>query len=164
MSRKSESIKEEILSGLVETRAAILNEISQLSPHAWDTVFLGEWSARDLLAHLAGWDFTNLQAIRAVQKGKLPKFYVYYDRDWKTYNAGLVAKYKRDDFHELLELVRDSHHQLIEYLQTVAPEAFTRDFGVRSRGIKVTIARLLQAELGDERAHLKQVREFRAQL
>ena len=72
-----------------------------------------------------------------------------------------MAKYKRDDFEELLALARDSHRQLIEYLESLPAEAFEKDFGVRSgRGIRVTIARLLQAEWEDEKEHLEQIRDF----
>jgi len=162
-STKSETLKRELISNLTETRAAILHEASQLFPTAQDTIFLGVWSVKDLIAHLAGWDFTNLAAVRDVQAGKLPEFYTRYDKDWKTYNAELVAKYKRDDFEELLALVRDSHRQLIAYLETIPAEAFDKDFGVRSgRGTRVTVARLLEAEWKDEQMHLEQVRVFLA--
>jgi hypothetical protein len=165
MNKKSETIKQELLSHLLETRADILRAAIQLSPEAQNTVFLGIWSLKDLLAHLAGWDFTNLEAAKNVQAGKLPAFYARYDKDWKTYNTELVAKYKRDDFEELLTLVRDSQRQLIEYLETVPAEALEKDFGVRSaRGTKVTIARLLEAEWKDEQVHLEQIRNFVAQL
>lgn len=165
MAIKLETLKQDILSHLMETRAAILHAASQLSPTAQKTTFLGTWSIKDLLAHLAGWDFTNLAAIKDIQAGKLPEFYALHDKDWKTYNAELVAKYNRDDFDELLAFVHDSHRQLIEYLETVPAEAFEQDFGVRSgRGARVTIARLLQAEWKDEQEHLRQIQDFMAKL
>lgn len=165
MSKKSETIKKEIISTLLSTHAAILHAASQLSSTAQDTFFLGVWSAKDLIAHLAGWDLTNLAAAKDIQAGKPPKFYGHFDQDWKTYNAGLVAKYKRDDFEDLLALARDSHGQLIAYLESVPVEALEEDFGVRSgRGTRVTIARLLQAEWEDEQEHLRQIQALTAQL
>jgi hypothetical protein len=164
MSTKSETRKRELLSGLAETRVAILHTTSQLSPETQNTVFLGVWSVVDLIAHLAGWDITNLAAAKDIQAGKLPEFHAHYDKDWKTYNAELVAKYKRDDFDELLKLVEDSQHQLLEYLESLPAEILGKDFGVRSgRGTRVTIARLLQAEWKDEQEHLRQIRKFIAQ-
>ena len=158
-------MKREIISNLLETRATITREASQLSAETQDTAFLGVWSIKDLIAHLTGWDFTNLAATKDIQAGKLPEFYARYDKDWKTYNAELVAKYKRDDFEELLSLVRDSQNQLIKYLETIPAETFEKDFGVRSgRGARVTIARLLQAEWKDEQEHLRQIQDFVAKL
>lgn len=165
MSVKSETFKSELISSLLATRTSILHAASQLSPTARNTVFLGTWAIKDLLAHLAGWDFTNLAAAKDIQAEKLPAFYARYDKDWKTYNAGLVSTYKRDDFDELLALVRDSHRRLIEYLESIPAEVFERDFGVRSgRGTRVTIARLLQAEWQDEQEHLRQIQDFVAKL
>jgi len=150
--------KQELLSAVIETRTAVLQAASGLSSTAQDTVFLGIWSVKDLIAHLIGWDFTNLATAKDIQAGKLPEFYAHEDKDWKTFNAELVAKYKRDDFEELLALSRDSQGQLIGYLESLPAEAFEKDFGVRTgRNYKVTIARLLQAELKDGQEHLEQI-------
>ena len=165
MNTKSQTSNQELLLAVIETRTAVLQAASQLSLEAQDTVFLGTWSVKDLIAHLIGWDFANLAAAKDIQAGKLPEFYAHYDKDWKTYNAALVAKYKRDDFEELLALARDSQGQLIAYLETLPAETFEKDFGVRTgRNYKVTIARLLQAELKDGQEHLKQIQDFMTQL
>jgi len=141
----------------METRQSILAEVSNLSKEQQDQVFLGIWSLKDLLAHLIGWDHTNLEAVKSVLTGKVPAFYEHHDRDWQTYNAMLVRKYKKGTFQELLARTRDSQKKLIVFLQTVPPENFNQDFGVRFRGYKVTIQRLLEAERGDEQTHLQQI-------
>jgi hypothetical protein len=161
---KAQLKKELALTGLRDVRAALLEQATNIPVNARDTIFLGVWSVKDLLAHLTGWDFTNIAAIKAVQAGELPAFYAHSDRDWKSYNAMLVASYKRDRFTELLALVKDSHVQLVEMAQTIPPENFVRDFGVRFRGYKVTIQRLLEAEQKDEKIHLEQLLTFRQTL
>lgn len=165
MSTKPNTSIEQLLSTVIATRTDVLQAASGLSPTAQDTVFLGFWTVKDLIAHLIGWDYANLAAAKDIQAGKLPEFYAHYDKDWKTFNAGLVAKYKRDDFEELLALARDSQGQLIEYLESIPRETLEKDFGVRTaRNYKVTIARLLQAELKDGQEHLEQIRNFMAKL
>ncbi len=149
--------KEKILSALVETRQNILAEASMLSDEQQDQVFLGIWSIKDLLAHFIGWDYTNLDAVKSVLAGKVPSFYKHRDHDWQTYNAMLVKKYKRDSFKEFLATMRDSQEKLIKFLQTILPENFNKDFGVRFHGYKVTVQRLLEAELKDEQTHLQQI-------
>ncbi len=161
MSAKAQAKKAEIISELVEARRRILNAVSSLPAEKQDEVFLGVWSVKDLLAHLVGWDFTNLEAAKALLTGELPEFYSYRDRDWKTYNARLVAKYKRDDFAELLASVEDSLQKLVAFLETVPAEEFDKDRGVRYRRYKVTIARLLQADTRDVKTHYQQIEEFR---
>lgn len=152
--------QDKILSSLVETRQNILAEISTLSKEERNQVFLGIWSVEDLLAHIIGWDYTNLEAIKSIQVGQIPAFYEHYDREWQTYNAMLVKKYKKNSSQELLTRVKVSHEKLIRFLQTIPPEHFNKDFGVRFRGYHVTIQRLLEAEIKDEQTHLQQIINF----
>ncbi len=152
--------KNEIVTGLMKARKKILDAASSLSPEQQDKVFLGVWSLKDLLAHLAGWDYTNIEAVKDLVAGKLPNFYAYYDRDWKTYNARLVEEYKKDDFAELISSVSKSHETLIDFLKTIPAEEFEKDRAVRFKGYKVTIARLLQVEINDEKIHWSQIKQL----
>jgi len=160
VSSTTQAEKDEIISGLVETRRRILDVASYLPPEKQDEIFLGVWSARDLVAHLVGWDFTNMEAAKEILAGKLPNFYSHYDRDWKTYNERLVARNKKEDFGNLLASVEDSHQELIDFLKTIPAQEFEKDRGVRFKRYKVTIARLLQAEIDDEKVHHMQIKEF----
>lgn len=161
MATKSQSLrKEQILSKWLQTRQNILAEASRLSEKQQDEVFLGIWSIKDLLAHLTGWDRTNMDAVKSVLEGNVPAFYYHHDRDWRTYNALLVREYKRHSFKESLTLLQDSQEQLLEFLNTIPPEVFNKDFGVRFRGYKVTVQRLLEAETEDEQTHFQQIIDF----
>ncbi len=160
MGTEASKQREMLLAGLQEVRAELLKEAALLSTGQRDTKFLGIWSIKDLLAHLAGWDFTNVEAVKDILAGKVPVFYDHYDHDWQSYNAMLVGKYKREDFQELVALVQDSHRQLMEFLQGVPAETFAKDFGLQARGYKLTIQRLLEAELKDELIHSQQITEF----
>jgi hypothetical protein len=161
VSIQAQTRKDQIISGLIDTRNRILDAASELSPVEQDKVFLGIWSVKDLLAHLVGWDYANLEAAEKVLEGELPGFYAYEDRDWTTYNARLVAEHRREDFEELLASVKESHRKLINFLQTIPAEEFERDRNVRFRRYKVTISRLLQAEMKDEERHYQQIKAFR---
>lgn len=161
MATKSQILrKNQILSALIEVRQNILTEVSRLSDARQDQVFLGIWSIKDLLAHLAGWDHTNKTAVNEIMAGRLPTFYRHHDHDWKTYNGMLVAEYARDSSEELICLTKSAQRDLIELLETVPPEMFNKDFGVRFRGYKVTVQRLLEAELKDEQIHLQEIVDF----
>jgi hypothetical protein len=152
--------KDQVLSALVETRQNNLTAVAKLSEAEQDQIFLGVWSVKDLLAHMIGWDVTNLRAAKSVLEGQLPAFYEHRDLDWQTYNALLVKKHKKGSFQELLTVVKNSQNKLIKFLQTIPPEHFSKDFGVRFRGYKVTIQRLLEAEREDEQTHLQQITDF----
>jgi hypothetical protein len=144
--------KDAIIAGLLKARSEILDAASLLSPEQQDEVFLGVWSVKDLLAHLAGWDYTNLQAVEEILADQKPGFWAHHDRDWRSYNARLVAEYRRDDFAELIAVVEESHRRLIEFLQAVPTDEYLR---------RRQIARLLRAESKDEEEHHRQLEEFR---
>ena len=160
MDTEAKTQRKMLLAGLQEVRAELLKDAASLSAEQRDMTFLGIWSLKDLLAHLAGWDFTNLEAVKDILAGKVPVFYDHYDHDWQSYNAMLVGKYKREDFQDLAALLRDSHRQLMDFLQGIPAETFAKDFGLRARGYKLTIQRLLEAELKDELIHSQQITEF----
>jgi len=152
--------KDQILSALIETRQHIIHQAREISAKDRDRVFLGIWSVKDLLAHLVGWDHSDLEAVNAVMSGRLPAFYEYHDHDWKKYNSILVAKYKRSSFRELMSALDHSHSELVEFLKTVPAEIFNKDFGVRFRGYKVTVQRLLESETKDEQTHSRQIEDL----
>jgi hypothetical protein len=160
MNTKAQAKKEWIISEMQRVRSELLTEVAALSRKERDTVFLGIWSVRDLLAHLAGWDFANLDAAKSIIKGRLPSFYGHHDRDWQTYNAMLVKKYRRNTFRELRATLKGSQRKLIDHLQTIPPEYFNRDFGLRFRDRRVTIQRLLQADIKDVQIHHQQIVDF----
>lgn len=160
MKVKSQVKKEQIISELQKARSEILTEVAALSPKDRNTVFLEIWSVKDILAHLVGWDFANMEAVHSVLEGKLPAFYEYHDHDWQTYNALLVERYKKGSFKELLAAVRASQTKLVELVQPIPAEQFNRDFGIRFRRSKVTIQRLLEADIKDVRIHCQQIVDF----
>ena len=149
-----------LLDEFSQVRAAILATARQLNPNEVARVFLGSWTILDLLAHLRGWDFTNLQAAQDILRGKLPDFYGQFDKGWASYNARLIALYKEDTLEAMLIAVAESHTRLIQYLLALSPEELLTDQGVRHGSYKVIISRLIEAEKRDERKHLEQIENF----
>jgi hypothetical protein len=101
-----------------------------------------------------------MQSAKDILEGKLPAFYTQYDKDWASYNDTLVLQYRQPDLPGLLEGVKNSHRQLITYLESLTPEQFLTDQGVRHGNYKVIISRLIVAETKDERKHLAQIQSF----
>lgn len=155
--------KEQIIRELRDARGKILELARELPAVRRDEIFLGTWSVGDLLAHLAGWDYSNIQSVQEIRTGKNPGVFQQWNPDWAAYNAQLVKQYKRADWKKMLQALKSSHRELIELLETVPAEDFEHDFGVRSpRGRTITIARHLQAEIEDEQKHRQQILDWLA--
>lgn len=160
MDERSQETKDRIMAELIDARRKTLDLAYSLPPEKRDQVFLGVWSIKDLLAHLIGWDYTNIQATRELLGGERPEFYSYHDRDWRSYNARLVELYKQNSYAELLSSTESSHRELMEFLDTVPADEFDRDRGIRFKRYRVTIISVLQGEADDEKEHYSQLKEF----
>ena len=152
--------KSELISGMRDVRERILALASSLPENQQDEICVGKWSSREMLAHLAGWDETNIQATNEILAGNLPSFYKHSDKDWATYNAKLVSEYNRDQFEELLSLVRETHKNLLALISDLPANEIWEDRGIRARGWIVTIGRLLEVETEDEEEHYSQLKQF----
>jgi hypothetical protein len=161
MRRTAQIKQEQIIADLAAARRELLDAAAALPAAGHDTVFLGSWTAKDLLAHLVGWDYANLEGIAAVRAGRLPAFYAHYDADWRTFNACLVRDYRRDSLAECIAAAEESHRQLMAAARAISPVDFVADHGVRSPGGRhVTLPMLLSAETTDEQKHAKQLKAF----
>jgi uncharacterized damage-inducible protein DinB len=153
--------KEEILSGLGVARQRILEKASGLSAEKLDETFLGTWSIKDLLAHLVGWDYANIQAVKDIRNGITPRVFEHWDENWVTYNAALVEQHGQADFDVLLAAIQESHQALLDFVSALPAEDIQRDFGIRSpNGTNITIEWFLQFEVDDEGRHYDQVKAW----
>jgi len=152
--------KKKVLRDLAKVRMEIITTANKLPPSKQREIFLGVWSARHLIAHLIGWDYTNIIASKELISGKLPSFYEHHDRDWSSYNRKLIERHNRGSFGNMLLAAQRSHNKLISSLESISSEEFALDRNIRYRGWRVTIERLLQSEAKDERIHLNQLRRY----
>ncbi len=142
-------------------RAAILTCAQSWPADRVEEVFLGEWCLLDLLAHLSGWDEANREAVTAVQAGRLPEFYAHKDADWRSFNAMHVRNHRQPTLAAQIAEVERTFADLIDTLdQPGGGRDFYRDYGVRYKGWKVIVARLVESELHDERIHLEQMKAW----
>lgn len=153
-----------LIESLAAARGEILSLAEQVPPERRDAQFLGTWCVKDLLAHLIGWDHTNLQAVQEILAGMRPGFFQFYDKDWQRYNGSLVAAHRREPFDALLADAAASHSKLLVYLRAQPPEAVLEGKYSGETGRTVTIRNLLRAEAVDELRHAAQLREFLAQV
>jgi hypothetical protein len=152
--------KAALMAGLRDGRERILSLVASLPAAKQEEIFLGSWSSRELLAHLAGWDETTIRAADEILLGERPSFYEHFDEDWAAYNAQLVREYNREDFAELLALARETHGKLLAHVDGIAAEAFWADRGIRAQGWQVTVGGLLEAERQSEEVHFEQLRRL----
>lgn len=160
LSSQAEISQAKIIVEFSNVRQQLLVIVDNVPVEHHSTVFLGTWSLLDLMAHLVGWDNSNLQAAREILAGQLPGVYSQWDSDWQTYNAELVRRFKIDDFDTLRANLESSHQELISFLSAIPAEDFSKDRGLRDGHYKVTVAQMIKYEIYDEQRHARQVSAF----
>jgi hypothetical protein len=156
----TEEQKATLISNFTDTRSSILRAAGSIPDERIDEVFVGSWRILELLAHLRGWDLTNIQAAKDILSGKVPDFYAESDKDWASYNAKLVSQHREADLESMIASVDSSRSDLVALLNQLDAKDIFGDNGVRRGSYKVTIARLIEAETKDEIEHLDQIRRF----
>jgi len=161
MIEADERAKKELIDRYLSTRQTILVTAADLPAESHPIAFVGEWTIKELLAHLCGWDHTFLQAFQQILEGRLPDFFSSYDHNWQSFNYRLVARYRQNDLAEMILRVNESQAQLADFLQKLPAEDVFADCGICTEGgFHVTISSLMESVIQEEKEHLEQILEF----
>jgi hypothetical protein len=93
----------------------------------------GDWSIKDILAHLTTWEEEALKYLPAVLNGdKTPRYSVKYG-GINAFNAQMFAQKRKLSLTEVLAQLAETHRRLIEYIQNALDEQFTTETRFRHR-------------------------------
>lgn len=119
------------------------------------------WTARDIVAHLVGWNRYVVIGGRQILQGELPFYDVDPGTDYSKVNAALIREYADVHRSTLLENLATSTRELAAFLRTIDPAAWDRDFGVRHKGETLTVKSTVDDLIADYDHHKLQLEEFR---
>ena len=154
--------KRDVPASLAAARAELLAAIEGLSEEQMTRVpVAGDWTLREILAHIAGWAVWDLAAIRGVLAGDTPDFAAIQDVD--VFNAGLVAEREGWPPSQILGEMEEAHDAMLELLAGL-PENEILDEG-RFRGpYWRSLAEWLQVAWEHEQEHAEQIRAWREEM
>jgi hypothetical protein len=114
---------------------------------------VGDWSVKDILAHVTWWEEEALKHLPLIIKeGRPPRYSTQYG-GINAFNA-LMMEQKRDlSLADVLHQQDEIHRQLIAYIQSVPEEQFTRETRFRHRLRLDTYSHYAE--------HAKAIREWR---
>lgn len=134
----------------------ILAAIKGMNDAQMTRTFYGEWSVKDILAHLAGWQHTMCGAMERLARGEkpTPEGVDYSDAD--RWNAGFAAAMRPQSPETVVADLRQSFANYVRAARAVSADRY---------GEGKTINRLLEASsYGHYEEHLPALREYRASL
>jgi hypothetical protein len=119
------------------------------------------WTVRDIVAHLIGWNRCIVRGARQILRGELPFYDVDPGSDYSNVNAALVRECADTDRSILLESLVASTRELTAFLRAVDTHKWDRDFGVRHKGETLTVKSTVNDLIADYHHHRAQLEEFR---
>jgi hypothetical protein len=145
----------------IESLAAAVREIRAATEQLSEDAFLGplgNWSPRDVVAHLIGWNRHMARGARQILAGELPFYDVDPGEDWSKVNARLVEEYPSRDREELLEEHEKAARELAELLRSLSDEQWSGRTGVVYEGEELTVRRNVDCLIEDHHHHREQIR------
>ncbi len=119
---------------------------------------LGDWTPRDIVAHLVGWNRNVLVGCQQIQSGLQPFYHVDGPNDYRGLNAEIIARFNSTDRPALVRELSKGRDLLVSYLEGVDEHEWNRDFGVQHyRGGPATIARAVESLTADYVTHAGEI-------
>jgi hypothetical protein len=141
----------------VEDGFAQLQEaVNGLDDRAISTVMYGEWSIKDILAHIAGWQHESAAMLERMARGErpAPEGTDYSDPD--AWNAKFAAAMKPQNASTVLADLQQSFATYIRAARSIPEDRF---------GEGKTVNRILDGNgSGHYKEHLPAIKEYRSSL
>ena len=118
---------------------------------------LRNWTPRDIVAHLVGWNRHLIEGSRQILRGELPFYDVDPGENFANINSELIRKYASRDRDELVEALRRSARELAEFLRSLDETAWDHDFGVRNLGETITVRSSVDDLIADYAHHREEL-------
>jgi hypothetical protein len=118
------------------------------------------WSPRDIVAHLIGWNRALIQGSKQIRQGELPFYDIDPGENYSKVNDAFVKQFSSELREELLNEMRTSAEELVDFLRTLNPDEWDHDYGVRHKEAVITIRNSMDELIVDYTHHLKQIEDW----
>lgn len=93
----------------------------------------GDWSVKDILAHVSWWEEESLKHLPLILQGERPPRYSVLYGGIDAFNALMAEQWRTISLAEVRERADATHRTLMAYLQSVPDEQFTSETRFRRR-------------------------------
>lgn len=145
--------KQSVITQVEAEFGKLLKGIDGLDEGAMSRTFYGNWSAKDILAHIAGWQRAMTESMQRMARGEkpTPEGVDYGDAD--KWNAGFASAMKAQSGATVVAELRQSFANYVRAANAIPDDRF---------GEGKTINRLLEASgWGHYKEHLPAIEEYR---
>jgi uncharacterized protein (TIGR03083 family) len=145
----------ELRDRLAAARQELLATVALLTDAEWDQPTANpEWTARDLLAHLAAAEPGLLERMRSILAGRsaLPANF-----DLSLWNRRQVSRRRGTPVSDLLASLADSRRAMLDFLDQLSPDQLAVR-GYHASGREMSVAEIVAIAAQHERDHARDIR------
>lgn len=149
--------KSALLARLGAGREQLLAQLAGLEDSAFGAEVVNDWTLKDLISHIAGWDRWELDTAQRLLAGEPPDRSPVGDMD--AYNARVVAAWRDRPVTELLDELDTARTAWVEILNTIPDAEFDAERGFEDQ--PWDFAELVRAEWDHDAEHAAQIAAWR---
>ncbi|HEU4759943.1 MAG TPA: DinB family protein [Dehalococcoidia bacterium] len=153
MTTEATPIRSQIYQALEDARRDLLAAIEGIPDEKMTVPAIGEWSVKDLLAHITSWEEQVPLDLRRVRQGLQPALASFREADVDQWNALLVGLRRTFPLSQVRQELGDRRKALVEALDSLPDSAFAAGF------VPATCAICI----GHDRQHAADIRAWRQQ-
>ena len=158
--------KQSFIRFYTENHEELYKSINKLNKAQMEEIItLGNWTVKDILAHISAWNFELNNAINQILKNEKPWFVDEEELNEAEFNQRETQKRKRWSVQSILNEWENSFEELIERIKDLSNTEleYQADFFWKDTSIPVSIKTLLDYTYegeGHEGGHAKQINEY----
>lgn len=151
---------------LEQGHQVVLQAIDGLTGIDWERPGVcGTWSAKDILAHLASYEYVLIDALYALRGGKSTPTLDRWLKDSEAFNQHEVALRRCDSIDEILNEYRDAHVEAISQIIRIPEEKLQQAGILRWYGETYDVEDFIANQIyGHKREHAAQIALYRDHL
>ncbi len=134
-----------LLHELEVERNQLLRNVETCRIRDIDRPFVGDWSLKDIVGHVASWEAEVVSALRELREGKRPALLEFDQTTINEWNQDHVERKRDLNFWSVLEQLRGGRGRLAEEIALVSDDELTEE-GSLSR-------RLVHSAIDHDREH-----------
>lgn len=154
---------DDLIAELQAARAELEDALRSLSPADLERpAVIGEWSVRDLLVHIAGWDRTSREALTCVIAEDDPRFEQYQGTqwDWQEWNSRFLAEREGFTAEAVLAELRSERAALLAFIAPLSDDQLERRARMPWDHV-LSVAEVLAVQAHHDREHAAHIRAAR---
>jgi hypothetical protein len=102
--------------------------------------FIGEWSLKDIVGHIASWEAEYTTALRELREGIRPAILDFDEARHDEWNRDHVERKRDLNFWSVLEQLRGGRHRLLEEIEHYSDDELIDDGGTAEAIVRAVIA------------------------